>query len=352
MFKDPYGAHRRAGVPLLGGAWRNIEIDDDDIAGVIFQDCVFQDVRLAGSSLWQSIFVNCRFDDCEFTECRLFRTQWIDCLGTGMRVTGGEFSEALFSACQLEELTLESPGDRVVLGSCNVGRLAFLRAGLNQRGLTVSDCSFRSVDAVGANWDSATAVAADFGVWSVEDSTFDRCMLVQLEASGRDLSSVRFNSCNLYRSVFREAVIRNAPGSIFAESDCTKCDFVEADLNGALFSKTVASGARFTGARLAGAMFPESTLTGADFSGADARESVWNGADLTDAGFERVDACRSTFRNGIFEGSRVDGASFVEADLHGVNASLAGADLRGARDTTDWRAERESRVRDTRRGAF
>lgn len=352
MFRDPYGAHRRAGIPLLGGAWQNTEIVGDDLAGMIFQDCAFERVRITASSLWQTMFVNCRFDDCEFTDSRLFRTQWIDCSGTGFRVTGNEFSETLFSACRFQELTLESSGDQVVLGSCDLGRVVFRGDGLNQRGLTISDCSFQSVDAFGANWDSATAVAADFGVWSIGDSVFDRCMFVRSEASGCDFSRVRISSCNLFKSVFREAVIRVAPGSIFAESDCTKCDFVEADLRGALFSKTVASGSRFAGAKLAGAMFPESTLTGTDFSGADARESVWTGADLTDANFERVDAYRSTFRNGIFEGTRVDGASFVEADLHGVNASLTGADLRGARGTTDWRAERESQVRDIRQGVF
>ena len=349
-FKDPYGAHRRAGVPLVGGSWQNAEIADDDIAGVVFQDCVFERVRMTGSSLWQTMFVNCRFDDCEFTGCRLFRTQWINCSGAGFRVAGGEFAEAVFSECRFDELALGRSGDRIVFGSCELARVAFLGDGCMQRGLTVSDCLFRTVTAEHARWDSATAVAVDFGVWSLRDAVFERCMFVHSRAPGFDFSNVRFSACNLYKSDFRKAIFGAAPGSIFAESDCTESDFTEADLTGALFSKTVAAGARFTGAKLVNAMFPESTLTGADFSGVTARESVWNGADLTDANFEGVDAYRSTFRNSVFKGTRLDGARLVEADLHGVDASLAGADLRGARGT-DWRAEREKEIREFRRSA-
>ena len=352
MFKDPYGAHRRAGIPLVGGVWQDAEINGDDLAGMVFQDCVFERVRIAGSSLWQTMFVTCRFDDCDFADCQLFRTQWVDCAGTGFRVEGGEFAETLFSACRFQELVLQSSGDQVVLGSCDLDRLVFAGEGSNQRGLTVSDCSFRSVDAERAHWASATAVAADFAVWSMDDSVFDRCMFVQSEASACDLSRVRFSSCNLYKSAFRETVFRDAPCSIFAESDCTQCDFVGADLTGALFAKAAASGARFTGAKLAGAMFPDCTLIGADFRGAHARESVWNGAVLTDANFENVDAARSAFRYGVFDGARVDGACFVEADLHGVEGSLMGADLRGARGTTDWRAERESHIQEIREVKF
>ena len=351
-FRDPYGAHRRAGIPLVGGSWQHTGIGDDDIAGVIFQDCVFERVRMTGSSLWQTMFVNCRFDGCEFTDCRLFRTQWINCSGAGFRVTGGEFAEAVLSACRFDELALGRCGDRIVLGSCELQRVAFLGDGCVQRGLTLSDCSFHHVAAQHARWDSATAVGVDFGVWSLRDAVFDRCMFVQAKAPGFDFSNVRFNACNLYKSDFRKALFREAPGSIFAESDCTESDFTEADLTGALFSKTAASRARFTGARLVNAMFPESTLTGADFGGVIARQSVWNDADLTDANFEGADAYRSTFRNGVFQATRLDGACFVEADLHGVDASLAGADLRGARGTTDWRAEREKEVRELRQSAL
>ena len=347
-FKDPYGAHRKAGIPLVGGTWRDQEIAGDDIAGMILKDCVFERVRLTGTSLWQTVFVDSRLDDCEFVDCRLFRTQWVNCRGSGFRVVGGELSEAAFAECQFEELALDRSGDRTIFGSCNLGRIAFNEDGRNQRGITFSNCKFATVAADNVRWESATGVAVDFAAWSLDGAVLDRCMFVEAAARGLDLSNVRFTSCNLHKGDFREARIRQAPGSIFAESNCTDADFVEAELTGALFAKVEAPRARFTRAKLGNAMFPNSTLVGADFSGAFATQSVWNGADLTDANFERVDAYRSTFRNSVLTDTRVDGARLVEADLHGVEASLTGADLRGARGTIDWRAEREKEARQGR----
>ena len=335
-------------MPLVGGRWCDTEITGDDMAGVIFQDCVFERVRMVGSSFWQAMFVNSRFDDCEFTDCRLFRTQWIDCSGSTLRLVGGEFAEVVFSECRFEDLVVETSGDQVVFGSSEINHLAFRGEGSVQRGLTVSDCTFRSVGAEHADWQSATGVAIDFGVWSLDGATFDKCMFVEAKAPRGDFSNVRFVSCNLYKSDFKKARIKHAPGSIFAESDCTESDFAEADLTGALFAKTLARGARFIRARLGNAMFPDANLEGADFDGADARESVWSGANLTDANFQGANAYRSTFRGGVFNGAQVAGACFVEAELHGVEASLTGADLRGARRTTDWRAERETEVRQAR----
>ena len=349
--KDPYGAHRRAGIPLVGGRWCDTEITGDDMAGVIFQDCAFERVRLAGTSFWQAMFVNSRFDDCEFTGCRLFRTQWIDCSGSALRLAGGEFAEAVFSECRFEDLVVETPGDQVVFGSCEIDRVAFRGGGSAQRGLTVSDCAFRSVGAERADWRSATGVAVDFGVWALDGAVFDKCMFVEAKAPGCDFSDLRFDSCNLYRSDFRKARIKHAPRSIFAESDCTGSDFAEADLTGALFAGTLARRARFNGARLGNAMFPDADLEGADFNGAHARESVWSGANLTDADFRGADAYRSTFRGSEFDGAQVAGACFVEAALHGVEAPLTGADLRGARRLAGWRAEREKEVRQARESA-
>ena len=345
-FKDPYGAHRKAGIPVVGRIWRDQVIDGDDIAGMIFQDCTLERVRMTGSSLWQTMFVNSRFDDCDFLDCRLFRTQWVDCTGSGFRLRDGEFAEAVFSECRFDELTIEQSGDRITFAGCAFGRVSFNGDGCRQNGLTVSDCTFGTVAAENAAWQSATAVGTDLSVWSLEGAAFERCMFVEAVADGLDLSSVRFERCNLYKGHFREARIRHAPGSIFAECDCAAADFAGAELTGALFSKVSAPGARFAGAILENAMFPEATLVGADFSGATAVQSVWTDADLTDAGFERVDAYRSTFRNAVLKDARVGGARLVETDLHGVEAPLEGADVRGSRGTIAWRAEREAEARE------
>ena len=74
-------------------------------------------------------------------------------------------------------------------------------------------------------------------------------------------------------------------------------------------------------------------------------QSVWSDADLSDAELDNVDAFRSTFRNAVLKGASVNGARFVEADLHGVKESLTGANLRDSRGTLDWRAEREEEAK-------
>ena len=345
MFKDTYGAHRQAGIPMTGATWSDMQFENDDLAGVIFTDCVFERVRLTATSLWQTIFVNCRLDDCELVDCRVFRTQWVECGGSGLRIAGGELSEVMFSRSRFRALTLEQTGRQVVLAENELGRVAFNAQGCAQEGLTISGCTFESVAAENADWRGSTAVAADLGAWSLGGARFRNCSFIEATGDGVDFSNVRFERCNLYKASFREARIREAPGSIFAECDCDGADFEGAELDGALFAKTQAARARFGGASLGNAMFPEATLTGADFSGASARVSAWPGADLTGANLERVDAYRASFRNAVLKDASVENASFVEADLHGVEEPLAGADLRGSRGTVSWRAEREKEAR-------
>ena len=344
-FNDPHGAHRQAGIPLVGATWRDEHFEQDDVAGVIFKDCVLERVRLTETSLWQTMFVNCRLDDCEIVNCRVFRTQWVECSGSGLRITGGELSEAMFSGSTFESLVLEQSGVQVVFADSEIGRIAFNGDGCAQKALTMSGGTFGSVAVENASWRACTAVGVDLAAWSSSGAHFQNCSFVKAGGDGVDFSDVRFERCNLYQASFREARIREAPGSILAECHCDGADFSDANLDGALFSKTHAPEARFGGARLNAAMFPGATLTGADFSGALARMSVWHGADLTGANLARMDAYRASFRNAVLEDASVENASFVEADLHGVDNPLAGADLRHSRGTVAWRAEREALAR-------
>ena len=73
--------------------------------------------------------------------------------------------------------------------------------------------------------------------------------------------------------------------------------------------------------------------------------SVWTEADLSGANLESVNAFQSTFRNANLRDATVTNASFAEADLHGVEETLAGADLRDSRGTIGWRAELEAQAR-------
>ena len=345
-FKDPIGAHRNAGIPVVGRTWSDEQIQDDDVAGVIFQDCSFERVRLERVNLLQTMFLNCRFEDCVFSDCQILQTRWINCAGTDLRISGGELSEALFSQVRLSRLEFAQAGQQVVLAESAFEHLVFNGAGCDQNILTISDCTFGAVAAESATWRNCSAVGVDLSVWSLENAKFERCSFIRAIGNGVDFSNIRFELCNLYQSEFREARFLWAEGSIFAECDLAKTNFTEANLKGALFAKSKAMEARFERACLDGALFPKATLTGAYFAGATAKQSVWADADLTDANFEGVNAFRSTFRNAVLKGANVTNARFVEADLHGVEEVLADADLRDSRGSVAWRAEREAQARE------
>ena len=93
QFKDPIGAHRSAGIPVMGRAWRDERFADDDVSGIIYQDCVFDAVQFERLAFEQTMFVQCRFRDCTFRDAKLVHTRWVGCEGTGLSVTGGEVQD-------------------------------------------------------------------------------------------------------------------------------------------------------------------------------------------------------------------------------------------------------------------
>ena len=345
-YRDPVGAHRNVGIPVVGRAWNGERVENDDLAGVIFQECTFVGVRLERTTLESTIFLNSRFDDCVLEDCRVVDTRWIDCHGTGLKIEGGELTRPLFSQRGLERLDLEQSGRGVVLADLESDRVAFTGAGCVQHEMAISGCRFGNLLAENARWEGVSALESDLDRWSLDNAVFKRCPFIRVDGNGLDFSSVRFESCNLYQSEFREARFRWARGSIFAECELADADFSEADLTGALFAKSKAPGACFERARIEGGLFPDAVLTGARFAGAAAKGSVWTGADLTGADLERLDAYRSVFRNAVLADANVANARFVEADLHGVEETLAGADLRDSRGTVEWRAEREAELKE------
>lgn len=340
-FQDPVGAHRIAGIPLTGQTWADETINGDDIAGVIFQDCVFERLTLEGVILEQTMFLNSRFEDCVFRDCQITRTRWIGCEGSGIRISGGELEEAVFSQCRWKELEIDQTGLRMVLSENRFGRFALNGAGSTQQNLTISDCEFESVLAENANWTQGTAVGTALEAWSMDGAHFEQCSFIKATGNGVDFSSVEFQSCNLFQGEFKEARFRMGKGSIFAECDLSEANFSEAQVEGALFVKSNATGANFERAQLNNALFPKATLASARFAGASALRSVWTEADLTEADLSGMDATGGVFRNAIFAGADVQGAVLAETDLHGVEETLQGAVLRDSRGTIESRAERE-----------
>lgn len=350
-FKDPVGAHRTAGIPLIGRQWRDETLADDDVSGVIFQDCVFEGVRFERIACEQTLFLQCRLTDCSFSDAKLVRTHWVECEGSGFSIAGGAVQDSVVSDCRFERLDVGQQALRLILAQGSIDRLAFNGAGTRQETMTVSGCTFGQVEADNVNWHGASAVDVDLRVWSLQNAAFNRCCFIRATADDADLSAVHFNSCNLYESTFRRARLRDAGGSIFAECDLEEADCVEANLNGALFAKAKAPKAHFERARINNAIFAGAALPGASFAGALATQSVWTDADLTSANLERINAFRGIFRNATLKDALMQGARLVEADLHGVEDPLDGADTRGARGSVDWRAEREAALAEEARNA-
>ena len=228
-------------------------------------------------------------------------------------------------------------------------RLAFSGAGVEQRAATIVDCKISEVYAENALWNAVSAVKANLAQWRLSNAVLTQCVFIECQAPGLDFSRVTFDRCNLHRSNFADATLRSAAGSLFSECVLENADLRGADFDGALFAKAQVSGSDFVGARLAGALFPDSVLAGADFTDATAVQSVWAGSDLRGAVFDRVNAFRSSFRNARLDDVSVDGARFVEADLHGVDVALHGADTTGARRSLGWRSELDAQaLADTR----
>lgn len=345
QFKDPVGAHRSAGIPLMGREWRDERMVDDDVSGMIFQDCVFENVQFERISFEQAMFLQCRMSDCTFTDAKLVHTRWVECEGTGLTVTGGEMQDVAISDCRLGTLDVRQKALRLVLAQTTLDRLAFSGAGTQQDTMTVSGTEFGQVDAENVVWHGVSAVDVDLAVWTMPNAELNRCCFIRATGDDADFSSVHFNACNLYQSTFRRAKLRHGAGSIFAECDLEEADLVEADLGGALFAKTHAPKARFDRSRIEQAIFADAILTGASFAGALATSSVWTDADLTSANLERIGAFRGIFRNATLKDATVLGANLAETDLHGITDALDGADTRDARGTIDWRAEREAALK-------
>ena len=166
QFKDPVGAHRTAGIPLMGREWRDERIADEDLSGLIFQDCVFEAVQFERVSLEQVMFLQCRMSDCAFNDAKLVHTRWVECTGAGLTVTGGEMQDVAFSDSRFGTLDFRQKALRLVLAQAVVDRLAFSDAGTHQDTMTVSGADFGQVAAenVVAENSIATAATATEGV--------------------------------------------------------------------------------------------------------------------------------------------------------------------------------------------
>ena len=345
---DTVAAHRNAGIPVSGRSWTDFSADGDDLASVIFERCTFTRVRFERTGFMGAMFLDCHFEECTFHDCHLERTQWVECRGTLVRITGeaSRCVQSTFVSCTFDALEIGVSADRLIVAESTVGRLVFQGSGLSQHAPTFSKLSADRFDARGARWHYASALEAPLASWSIEGASFEGSAFIEADAAGADLSAVQFERCSFHKSSFDRAVVRFARGSIFSSCTVSGLDATEAALEGALFERVVCEGARFERARLARAMLVRSQWRSCDFSGAVAPGSAWVGSTFSQCRLRGLRAPLSSFRGCVFDGTDATGALLERSDLHGVEGSLAGADLTGCQGTIEWRAEREREFND------
>ena len=338
----PFEAHRQAGIPITGESWRGEVYADEDMAGVIFHECEFTDVRMSRIDFSTCVFSACRMENCIFVDCVLRQTKFSVCKGTNFVIVGGVVDSTIFSQVKLERLEVRQTGESLNIAECEIDHLSFHDSGLEQGRITLSGGALGRLEAPGAHWRDGMANELDLSVCEFGDGRFDRTSFVYVSAAEVDLSRLDFRACNFYRSDLAGARLRRAESSIFAECALTGADLRRASLDGALFAKASAEEARFDGASLNGALFPDAALARASFEDAEAVSSIWTEADLTGANLAGMDATSGVFRHARLSGANVDGTSFAAAQLHGVeDEDLIGANIVGAQRTVEWRAERE-----------
>ena len=155
------------------------------------------------------------------------------------------------------------------------------------RGFDFRDADLRGIRLIGAD-----LAYADLRRAKLDDASFDRSLLFEVDCRG-----TRFGSVSLKRTELRRANLTGCRTGI---------------------------GARFDGADLRDAVLKEARMEFAHFDGAYLVGADFSGADLRNASFERADLTRATLDGAILRNVNLERAILVET-------SLCGADLRNAK---------------------
>jgi fluoroquinolone resistance protein len=139
--------------------YRDVDLTEStSTSGLVFDECVFRDVRFNASSHAGAAFTNCTFHTCTF-----FGAEFADCKLVG----------AMFDRCTLERLTV-TRGDWSFAGL----------PGADLRSASFTEVRMREIDLVGVRGDGMTLRRCDLsGAW-VAKASFERA-----ELRGSDLSA-------------------------------------------------------------------------------------------------------------------------------------------------------------------
>ena len=331
MFPDLAAGPRSAGLPVSGSRWSDRRVRGERLDGVVFHRCTFERVVLLHASLRNATFVDCELNGLDLDGCAVSEVTLAGCRGTGFRIRGAPFRLVVVSRGRFDTVEIGAEGDRLIVSEGAIERLTLGPGAERQHQLTVSGAEIGALEAPGASWEQASLVGADLTRLEAPGGRFRASSFIEARGDATDLSGFGFERCNFYGSSLRRARIRNARECIFAACEMGEADLEGADLGGSIFPEAALESARLAGADIAGALFPKAGLRGADLRRARAPRSVWAGADLRDAVARGLEAPWGVFRNARMAGADVDGADLTDADLHGVEETLAAARLDRAR---------------------
>lgn len=345
-FKDSFTAHKVIGIPVLEKIFSDYKSIEEDLEGMTFQNCTFENVTFERCDFQEVTCFQCVFNNCVFDDCVLRDTNFFESKGRGIKIQGKTtIEQVMVSESKFDKMEINARGSGVTFYGCKFGELSFGGPGKKQIQLTYCNSESDKIFAESVDWINCNLVEIDFNPWKMTSSKFEKTNFISSKGDKIDFFRVELLKCNFYNSEFKGAKFRNVEQSIFAECDLENASFITANAQGALFPKAKANRANFTEADLTGAIFSKAVLQKAVFTGVSAVRSVWIEADLTDASMDNGNFTSGVFSNAIMKNTNVNHALFINTDLHGVDEPLIGANKTGARDTVQWRADKESHLK-------
>lgn len=140
------------------------------------------------------------FESVVFTEAELNCTEFVGCTFRSCNFSQSEFSSVAFEDCEFHQCDLSS----IRLDSTSFSGVEFTECKL--LGIDWSDAAL----AFDARFAGCTLDYASFSGMGLTGVSFRECRLLEVDFSGADARRVRFEECELHRSVFDRSQLEKA----------------------------------------------------------------------------------------------------------------------------------------------
>lgn len=249
---------------------------------------------------------------------------------SGLKLAGANLVGTILTFANLSRADLSGADlSAAILADANL-------SGANCSGAKLANADLVHANVSGTNFGGANLSGADLSLADGKATNFERAVA----------ASAKFISANLEVAKFKGAVLTDAE---LTESRLPKADFENANLQGASLELSDASDAvfvnanckllkagrganlsraKFIGAKAPQAAFQGSRLDGADFKDADLTRAFFDGASLAGVNLAGVKAPEARFDHTTLKGATVSRAHLLKASFE--NANLTDTDFRGA----------------------